>query len=76
MSRFADALATHAQIWGGWVVGAGLDGPAAAFAAAGVPTELHVVPSTCHGFGSLLPRWEMSRQLYAVQAAALTRAGQ
>jgi acetyl esterase/lipase len=42
--------------------------------AAGVPSELHVFPGPCHGFDSLLPHWEMSQQLYAMQAAALTRA--
>lgn len=42
--------------------------------AAGVPTEMHVFPGTCHGFDSLLPHWEMSQQLYTMQGAALTRA--
>ena len=41
---------------------------------AGVATELHVFPGTCHGFDSLLPDWEVSRQLFAMQAAALRRA--
>jgi acetyl esterase/lipase len=41
---------------------------------AGVATELHVFPGTCHGFDSLLPGWEISRQLFALQAAALRRA--
>jgi acetyl esterase len=40
---------------------------------AGVATELHVFPGTCHGFDSLLPAWETSRQLFAMQAAALRR---
>lgn len=42
--------------------------------AAGVPTELHVFPGTCHGFDSLLPDWELSQQLFALQASALRRA--
>ncbi|MGE2712418.1 alpha/beta hydrolase [Mycolicibacterium litorale] len=41
---------------------------------AGVATELHVYPGTCHGFDSLLPDWEISRQLFALQGAALRRA--
>jgi acetyl esterase/lipase len=41
---------------------------------AGVSTELHVYPGTCHGFDSLLPDWEMSQQLFALQGAALRRA--
>jgi acetyl esterase/lipase len=41
---------------------------------AGVATELHVFPGTCHGFDSLLPEWEMSRQLFELQGAALRRA--
>ncbi|KUI25143.1 alpha/beta hydrolase [Mycobacterium sp. IS-1742] len=41
---------------------------------AGVATELHVSPGTCHGFDSLLPDWEISRQLFALQGAALRRA--
>lgn len=40
----------------------------------GVPTELHVFAGTCHGFDALLPEWEISRQLFALQAAALRRA--
>lgn len=40
----------------------------------GVATELHVVPGTCHGFDSLLPEWEVSRQLFELQGAALRRA--
>jgi acetyl esterase/lipase len=40
----------------------------------GVPTELHLFPGTCHGFDSLLPEWELSRQLFALQAAAVRRA--
>lgn len=41
---------------------------------AGVPTELHVVPGTCHGFDSLVPRWELSNQMFDLQGAALRRA--
>jgi acetyl esterase len=41
---------------------------------AGVPTELHVFPGTCHGFDSLLPEWETSQQLFELQGAALRRA--
>ncbi len=41
---------------------------------AGVATELHVFPGTCHGFDSLLPEWETSQQLFALQGAALRRA--
>lgn len=41
---------------------------------AGVATELHVFPGTCHGFDSLLPDWEVSLQLFEMQAAALRRA--
>jgi acetyl esterase/lipase len=41
---------------------------------AGVATELHVFPGTCHGFDSLLPEWETSRQLFELQGAALQRA--
>jgi acetyl esterase/lipase len=41
---------------------------------AGVATELHVFPGTCHGFDALLPDWEMSRQLFEFQGAALRRA--
>jgi acetyl esterase/lipase len=41
---------------------------------AGVTTELHVFPGTCHGFDSLLPEWEMSQQLFALQGSALRRA--
>jgi acetyl esterase/lipase len=41
---------------------------------AGVSTELHVLPGTCHGFDSLLPEWEISQQLFALQGAALKRA--
>jgi acetyl esterase len=41
---------------------------------AGVATELHVFPGTCHGFDSLLPEWEMSQQLFALQGSALRRA--
>jgi acetyl esterase/lipase len=41
---------------------------------AGVSTELHVFPGTCHGFDSLLPEWEASQRLFALQGAALKRA--
>ncbi|WP_051574241.1 alpha/beta hydrolase [Mycobacterium sp. URHB0044] len=41
---------------------------------AGVATELHVFPGTCHGFDSLLPEWEITQQLFALQGAALHRA--
>ncbi len=40
----------------------------------GVATELHVFPGTCHGFDAFLPDWEMSRQLFDIQGAALRRA--
>jgi acetyl esterase len=41
---------------------------------AGVATELHVFPGTCHGFDSLLPEWETSQQLFELQGVALRRA--
>ncbi len=41
---------------------------------AGVSTELHVLAGTCHGFDSMLPGWEVSRQLFALQGAALRKA--
>jgi acetyl esterase len=41
---------------------------------AGVATELHVYPGTCHGFDSLLPDWDVSGELFALQGAALRRA--
>jgi acetyl esterase/lipase len=41
---------------------------------AGVATELHVFPGTCHGFDSLLPDWETSRRLFEIQGAALRTA--
>jgi acetyl esterase/lipase len=41
---------------------------------AGVATELHVFPGTCHGFDSLLPDWETSQRLFDLQGAALRRA--
>jgi acetyl esterase len=41
---------------------------------AGVATELHVYPGTCHGFDSLLPDWETSRRLFDLQGTALRRA--
>jgi acetyl esterase len=40
----------------------------------GVATELHVFPGTCHGFDALMPDWERSQQLFAIQGAALRRA--
>jgi acetyl esterase/lipase len=41
---------------------------------AGVATELHVIPGTCHGFDSLLPDWELSRRLFVMQGDALRQA--
>jgi acetyl esterase/lipase len=41
---------------------------------AGVATELHVFPGTCHGFDSLLPEWDTSQRLFDLQGAALRRA--
>ncbi|UUO00656.1 alpha/beta hydrolase [Mycolicibacterium novocastrense] len=41
---------------------------------AGVATELHVFPGTCHGFDSLLPEWDTSVRLFELQGAALRRA--
>ncbi|MGZ8809102.1 MAG: alpha/beta hydrolase, partial [Mycobacterium sp.] len=41
---------------------------------AGIATELHVFPGTCHGFDSLLPDWETSQRLFEMQGAALLRA--
>lgn len=41
---------------------------------AGVRTELHVFAGTCHGFDSLVPEWEVSRQLFEIQGSALRRA--
>ncbi len=40
---------------------------------AGVSTELHVFPRTCHGFDAFSPNWEVSRQQYMLQGAALRR---
>ena len=40
----------------------------------GVATELHVFAGTCHGFDSLLPDWEVSEHLFALQGRALRRA--
>jgi acetyl esterase len=40
---------------------------------AGVTTELHIYPGTCHGFESFLPDWQTSRELFAVQSGALRR---
>jgi acetyl esterase/lipase len=47
---------------------------AARLMTAGVATELHLFPGTCHGFDSLLPEWETSQRLFDVQGAALRRA--
>jgi acetyl esterase/lipase len=41
---------------------------------AGVSTELHVFPRTCHGFDSLLPDWSVSEVLFTLQGQALRRA--
>ncbi|HET9566597.1 MAG TPA: alpha/beta hydrolase, partial [Mycobacterium sp.] len=41
---------------------------------AGVATELHVFPGTCHGFDSLLPDWDVSRRLFDRQGSSLRRA--
>jgi acetyl esterase/lipase len=41
---------------------------------AGVATELHVFPGTCHGFDSFLPEWETSQRLFAMQGVALRSA--
>jgi acetyl esterase/lipase len=41
---------------------------------AGVATELHVFPGTCHGFDSLLPEWETSQRLFELQGVALRHA--
>jgi acetyl esterase len=41
---------------------------------AGVSTELHVFPRTCHGFDSLLPDWSVSEWLFTLQGQALQRA--
>ena len=41
---------------------------------AGMATELHVYPGTCHGFDSLAPEWEISQQLFDLQGSALRRA--
>jgi len=40
---------------------------------AGVSTELHVFPRTCHGFDSLLPDWSTSERLFTLQGQALRR---
>jgi acetyl esterase/lipase len=40
---------------------------------AGVGTELRVFPGTIHGFDSLAPEWERSRELFAQQGSALRR---
>jgi acetyl esterase len=41
---------------------------------AGVSTELHLVPGTCHGFDSFAPGYERSAQEMGAQTAALRRA--
>ncbi|MGB8505167.1 alpha/beta hydrolase, partial [Mycobacterium sp.] len=41
---------------------------------AGVATELHVFPGTCHGFDSLVPEWETSQLLFELQGRALDQA--
>jgi acetyl esterase len=41
---------------------------------AGVPTELHLVPRTCHGFGTIVPAHPVSVAQQAVEIAALVRA--
>ena len=41
---------------------------------AGVGAELHVFAGTCHGFDSLLPEWDVSQSLFAMQGDALRRA--
>jgi acetyl esterase len=41
---------------------------------AGVATELHVFPGTCHGFDSLLPDWDVSQRLFDLQGSLLRRA--
>ena len=41
---------------------------------AGVSTELHVFPRTCHGFDSLLPDCAVSERLFALQGHALSSA--
>jgi acetyl esterase len=38
---------------------------------AGVATELHVFPGTCHGFDAFVPDWDMTRQLFDLQGVAL-----
>jgi acetyl esterase len=40
---------------------------------AGISTELHVFPRTCHGFDSLLPDWSASQRLFELQGDALRR---
>jgi len=40
---------------------------------AGVATELHVFPGTCHGFDALVPEWDVTQQLYQLQGSALRR---
>jgi acetyl esterase len=41
---------------------------------AGVPTELHLVPNTCHGFATIVPAHPLSVAQQAVEVAALVRA--
>ena len=40
---------------------------------AGIGTELHAFPGTCHGFDSLLPEWETTQRLFLLQGVALQR---
>ncbi len=40
---------------------------------AGVATDLHVFPGTCHGFDAFVPEWEVTQQLYQLQGSALRR---
>jgi len=39
-----------------------------------VPTELHLVPGTCHGFATIVPAHPLSLAQQAVEVAALARA--
>jgi acetyl esterase/lipase len=47
---------------------------AARLLAAGVPTELHVQPGTCHGFDTMAPTLDISVRTSAEQAAVLREA--
>ena len=40
---------------------------------AGVATELHVFPGTCHGFDAFVPEWDVTQQLFQLQGSALRR---